>query len=148
MGRSRQCGLALLLALGSGFLAACSGGDSGDPGGGGGNTTATCEDGPDTGDLPCDVADVLSARCQGCHQDPPVGGAHFPLLSYEDTHKLRGMTGKRNWQRMAEVIEPDGSPHMPYKDAEQLSEAQLQTLRDWFAACAAPVSEGTGCDTE
>jgi hypothetical protein len=47
---------------------------------------------------------------------------------------------------MAEVIEPDGVPHMPFKDAPQPSTAQLDTLRAWFAACAPPVAEGTGCD--
>src|SRR5437868_2489940 len=61
-----------------------------------------------SGELPAGVQAVLGAKCQACHQDPPAGGAKFPLLSYEDTQKPMGRTAKLRWQRMAEVIEPDG----------------------------------------
>src|SRR5262249_26789485 len=99
-------------------------------------------------DLPCDVANVLKARCQTCHTNPLTGGAKFPLLTYEDTQVPFGTTGRLRWQRMAEVIEPDGLPHMP-KDWDtngELTALQHDTLRTWFAACAPPVAEGQGCD--
>lgn len=108
--------------------------------------TGECVNDVEQGDLPCDVAAVLKSRCQTCHTDPLVGGAKFPLLTYEDAAALRGMTGIRRWQRMADVIEPEGLPHMPYKDAPQLSPDQLETLRSWLSACAPPVTEGEGCD--
>ena len=68
------------------------------------------------------------------------------MLSWEDTQKVFGITDSLRWQRMAEVIEPDGSPHMPYRAAPQLTESELAILRDWFAQCAPPAAEGLGCD--
>jgi hypothetical protein len=102
------------------------------------------------GDLPCPVATVLMAKCQPCHQRPPRNGAHFSLFSYEDLIQPFGLTGLLRWQRMAQVIEPDGSPHMPPNIptlmAPQLTDQELMTLRGYFEACAPPVPEGTGCD--
>lgn len=34
--------------------------------------------------LPCEVADVLAAKCISCHSNPPVGGAPIAIASYED----------------------------------------------------------------
>jgi hypothetical protein len=103
-----------------------------------------------SGDLPCLIAAVLMAKCQPCHQKPPRNGAHFSLLSYEDLVQPFGLTGLLRWQRMAQVIELDGSPHMPPNTptlmAPQLMDQELMMLRDYFAMCAPPVVEGTGCD--
>lgn len=147
MRRSRASDLLSVLALVAlAASSACSSGasqgqttSSGAGGAGGG-----CADGPPSGDLPCDVAMVLQARCQTCHQTPTLGGAHFPLLTYEDTRQPLG--GGLRWRRMAEVIEPDAVPHMPYKTAPQLTDGELSTLRAWFTACAPPKPEGQGCD--
>lgn len=123
--------------------------------GGGGDQPAkyhnACSPGPTLGDLPCDVGTVLHDKCQPCHQSPPLSGAKFPLLTYEDTQQPFGTTGKLRWQRMAEVIEPGSVPHMPYRSSKypntpQLTDSELQTLRDWFKACAPPVPEKQGCD--
>lgn len=97
------------------------------------------------GDLPCEVAAALR-KCQTCHQAPPKNHAPWPLLTYEDTQAPFGMTGLRKWQRMAQVIEPGNLPHMPPNSAPQLSEGELRALEAWFAACAPPLPEGTGCD--
>jgi hypothetical protein len=141
--RMRYSLLTLVVAFAIAFTGCNGDGSNMGSGGAGG---AGCGDGPDIGDLPCDVAAILTARCQSCHQNPPQGGAHFPLLTYEDTHRFLGMTGKHVWQRMAEVIEPEGLPHMPYKSAPQLDNAQLTVLRDWFNTCAPPEPETKGCD--
>lgn len=101
---------------------------------------------PSIGDLPDDVSAVLRDKCQSCHSAPPQHHAPFPLVSFEDTQKRFGITTKRRWQRMAEVIEPGGLPHMPYGTAPPLADTQLSTLRLWFAGCATPVPEGTGHD--
>jgi hypothetical protein len=98
------------------------------------------------GDLPDDVNAVLQDKCQPCHQSPPKNHAPFPLLSFEDTQEQFGITTKRKWQRMSEVIEPGAVPHMPYGNAPQLTDAQHATLRAWFAGCAMPIPEGTGHD--
>lgn len=108
--------------------------------------SASCDAGPSTGDFPCDVGAVIAARCQPCHQQPQLNGAHFPLLRYEDTREPFGSGGKLRFQRMAQVIEPDFLPHMPPSTAPQPMPPELATLRSWLATCALPVPEGTGCD--
>lgn len=120
---------------------------------------ASCAPGPTTGDLPCDVGAVLKASCQPCHQTPTQNGAHFPILTYEDTQKPFGLAPddggppKRRFQRMAEVVQPEGLPHMPSQAAPacggkscSLSAADLTTLDAWFTACAPPAPEHKGCD--
>ena len=103
-----------------------------------------------TGDLPCDVSAVLKAKCQTCHTCPNRCGAHFPLLTYEDlTSPFSATSGKLRWQRAAEVIDaanPAGLPHMPYKLAPPLTDAEMATLAGWFQAGAPPQPDGAGCD--
>ena len=106
---------------------------------------SSCNSAIKSGDYPCDVGTVIQNRCQECHQNPPQHGAHFSLLKFEDTQQPY-IAGELRWQRMAQVIEPDTVPHMPYQDAGQLSTDELKTLRDWFVDCAPPVPEGQGCD--
>ena len=101
---------------------------------------------PTTGDLPDAVNAVLFDKCQTCHAVPTKNRAPFPLVSFEDTQKTFGLTAKRRWQRMAEVVEPGGLPHMPYGNAPPLTDGQLTTLRTWFAGCAMPIAEGAGHD--
>jgi hypothetical protein len=112
------------------------------------DAAAACPVGPKSGDLPCDVAGVLQARCWPCHQQPPKNHAPFSELTYEDLQQPFSRTGLQRWQRMWEVIEPDGAPHMPPLDQPQLDAPQLATLRAWFAACAPPSAEFAGCDVE
>ena len=42
------------------------------------------------------------------------------------------------YQEMHALIQPDGSPHMPYGTAAQLTAAQFKTLDDWLLDCAPP----------
>jgi mono/diheme cytochrome c family protein len=106
----------------------------------------TCSATPaEAGDLPCDVSAVLEAKCQSCHTSPPQNGAPFPLRSYEDLVAPYS-DGVLRWQRVAQVIEPNGVPKMPPAVQPQLTPAELDTLHAWFAACGPPVAEGTGCD--
>ena len=114
--------------------------------------TSSCP-GPPTGDFPIDVGTVIAAKCQTCHTEPKLNGAKFTLLTYEDTQQPFGTTGKLRWQRMAEVIEPTGIPHMPFTstklpDTPQLTDDELNILRAWFNACAPPVPEGKGLDAK
>ncbi len=103
--------------------------------------------GPLTGDFPCEVAAVV-AICQNCHRNPPIRGAPFPFMTYEDTQIVYSGPELR-WQRMAKAIEPTAPLHMPPRtetDIPQLTDLQLNTMRAWFGACAPPVPEGAGCD--
>jgi hypothetical protein len=97
---------------------------------------SNCKPNPDSGAFPADIAAILSARCQPCHQNPTMNGAPFPLLTYQD---VNGMFGPIPiYQEMYVLIQPDGSPHMPFRDAPQLTADQLQTLSAWLLACAPP----------
>jgi hypothetical protein len=98
---------------------------------------ANCGASPASGSIPADVLAVMSARCQTCHQDPPLNGAPFPLLTYDDVHGLFAMTIPK-YQEMHALIQPDGSPHMPFGMAPQLTAAQFKTLDDWLLDCAPP----------
>jgi hypothetical protein len=126
------------------LLIACSGGaDNPD----GGDLAPACTSFPTSGDLPCDVQAVLSARCQPCHRNPPRNHAPFPEVTFEDLEQPFGTDGLHRWQRMAQVIVPGDRIHMPPPGQPQPTDAELHTLLAWFGACAPPLPEGTGCDT-
>jgi hypothetical protein len=98
---------------------------------------------PAAGSFPSDVAAVLTAKCQTCHQSPTKNHAPFPLLTYQDTQqadRLAPYTGLPIWQVMHTVIQPGGVPHMPFGSAPQLTSAEMQTLDGWLLACALPVA--------
>ncbi len=97
-----------------------------------------CGPSPATGNLPADVAAILTSRCQTCHQDPPVNDAPFPLLKYEDVHMLVPASTTPIFEEMYILTQPNGSPHMPYRDAPQLTADQLATLSSWLLSCAPP----------
>ena len=101
---------------------------------------------PDGGDFPPAVWAVLARKCQTCHTQPLLNHATKTLLTYEDTQARYGITDEQYWQRMGEVIQPDGLPHMPFMGAPQLTADEFDTLNGWIDACALPVPEGTGCD--
>ena len=82
----------LLLTLGAAtLLTACAGnlnvgeGTDEDAGGRDGDSN---DGGPVTvpadGGLPCEVAQLISSHCIGCHGSPPAGGAPMPLLTRAD----------------------------------------------------------------
>lgn len=62
-------------------LGACTG--SLNDGGSGAGHGSTGSNNTATG-LPCDVADVINAKCASCHSNPPTAGAPTPLLSASD----------------------------------------------------------------
>ena len=106
-----------------------------------GSDGATCTGTPDVGDFPCDVFALLQTHCQTCHQAPPLNGAPFSLLTYEDTRQPFGSTGKQRWQRMAEVIE---TGFMPL--GQMIPAADKDAFLAWLNACAVPAPDGMGCE--
>jgi hypothetical protein len=83
-----------------------------------------------------------------CHVDPPKIGAPFPILTYADTQMVFDSHGKLRYQRMHEVIQDDGAPHMPYKSktivVPPLTPDEFKTLDTW-TSCANPTPAGMGC---
>lgn len=118
-------------------------GGSGGSGGSGGaaGSGPDCSAVPTTGQFPCDVHAVLVTHCHKCHQDPPLNAAPFPLLEFEKTREIYGI--EPIWMRMQAVITSGFMPLAPNPD---LMGADLQTMQDWFAACAPPVPDGMGCE--
>ncbi len=110
---------------------------------------SVCPPGPDAGDLPADVASAVT-KCQLCHTNPQQNGAPFALLRYEDFVAPYGTVPR--YQVAATMIDPNSIPHMPpFKlpdggSVPQLTQAEHDTLASWFAQCAPPLPEGTGCD--
>ena len=115
----------------------------------GGDAGVKCDPLPATGDIPCDVFKIIHGTCDRCHQNPTLVGAPFALLTYEDTQVPFDTHGKLNYQRMREVIQPLGSPHMPYKSSmivvPELTAADFATLDAWLA-CPTPTAQGQGCE--
>jgi uncharacterized membrane protein len=97
-----------------------------------------CGTSPATGTFPPDVAAIITSRCQPCHQMPPLNGAPFPLLTYEDVHQLVPGSATPIYEEMYILTQPNGSPHMPFGNAQQLTEDQLATLGSWLLSCAPP----------
>ena len=118
-------------------------------GSGGMDGGVTCGPLPVSGDIPCDVFKVIHGTCNRCHVDPPLIGAPFPLLTYEDTQMKYDTQGKLRYQRMHEVIQPDGAPHMPFQSTKivvpELTAAEFATLDAWLA-CPTPTAQGQGCE--
>ena len=112
--------------------------------GGTGGMAIMCDAGPATGDIPCEVFDVIHRNCNPCHQDPPLMFAPFPILTYEDTQMPFGMNGLVRYQRMNQVIRPTGVPHMP--QGGKLTDADYKILTGWLDMCAPPTAEGMGCE--
>jgi len=117
---------------------------SGGGGGGGadgGDGGLSCMNTSPTGDFPCEVFAALQTNCHTCHQSPPLNGAPFSLLTYEDTQQPFGTLGQLRWQRMLEVVD---SGFMPL--GKTITPADKQVLLDWLNGCAQPAATGMGCE--
>ncbi len=96
-------------------------------GSGNGNTTSIGSG----GDLPCDVAQVLSDHCTSCHSSPPSGGAPYPLVTYGDlSAPVAGVTrAQRALVRMTSTTNP-----MPPLPAAAVPAAQIGVFQAWLEA--------------
>jgi hypothetical protein len=132
---------------------ASSGGTAGDSGVGGQAADAGADGAPCpfidpaiiTPALPCDVEAVLKAKCQRCHQNPPLNGAPFPLLTWENTQAIYF-----NQPIYARMLKAVSSGFMPYKGVvldppvEPLTDDEKATLIAWLSECGPP-AEKTSC---
>ncbi|MEZ4222915.1 MAG: hypothetical protein R3B13_18375 [Polyangiaceae bacterium] len=107
--------------------------DPGHPGNGNGSGTTSTQV---AGDLPCDVATVLSESCTPCHSDPPLSKVPMALISYADltapstTHP--GMTvAEVSLARMQDAKDP-----MPPTGV--LPAADIAAFQSWIAAGMPP----------
>ncbi|MEJ7729905.1 MAG: hypothetical protein WKG00_11855 [Polyangiaceae bacterium] len=138
------CGEVTSAAGTGGSVSSSTSGGAGGAGGTGGGVVCQGDEFGGTGDLPCEVWQVLHDKCHCCHQDPPKNFAPFPLLTYELTREPFGTKGLLRWQRMSQVIQDDGLPSMPLATAADLTASEKQVLDEWFAACAPPAAKYKG----
>jgi len=95
----------------------------------------------------CQAERVLRESCQRCHQDPPVHGAPFALVTYDDT-QLPFSGEELRWERMREVVEADIMPLRGIRlepPVEALTCEQKTTLLGWLEQCARPEG-GVSCE--
>jgi hypothetical protein len=67
--------------------------------------------------LPCEVQAVLKARCQPCHQDPPLNGAPMRLLTWSDVY---GKADEMYAKLSADEMPPPGAPDLSRDQASTL----------------------------
>jgi uncharacterized membrane protein len=91
----------------------------------------------------CAVRLVLEAKCQRCHSAPPVHGAPFPLVAYEDT-QVTNRRGEARFMAIAAVV-ADGfmPPAFITLDpaVEPLSADEQELLLGWCSAGGLPADE-------
>jgi hypothetical protein len=96
--------------------------------------------------FPCDVEDVIVAKCQRCHQDPPQNGAPFPLLTWEDTRRPHGLV--LVFEAMLPAIETDFMPLTQLElepPVEPLEPEEKELMLEWLSS-GAPAVLGAACD--
>jgi mono/diheme cytochrome c family protein len=128
---------------------ACALGDY--SGGLAGNATNGSDGGPGSsdggvaGDLPCDVAALLSTHCTSCHGSPPTGGAPVSLDSLATlTAPAAGFAASSYAQRSLVRMQDSASP-MPPGTGVTVSATEIAAFSSWVNAgtpagsCGSPV---------
>jgi uncharacterized membrane protein len=91
----------------------------------------------------CAVRPVLEAKCQRCHAAPPVHGAPFALVTYEDT-QVANRRGEARFMAIAAVVADGFMPpaFITLEPAvEPLSAEEQELLLGWCRAGGLPVDE-------
>jgi uncharacterized membrane protein len=101
----------------------------------------------------CDARAVVAAKCTRCHADPPVNGAPFPLVSYDDMTAPSPSSKdpeRRRADRMLAAVESDFMPLASLlldPPVEALTCEEKSTLLAWLRAGAPLPPDGdTSCD--
>lgn len=113
-------------------------GDAGPPPLGDGGVDAGPSDAGVSGDLPCDVADVLTHSCTSCHGNPPTGGGPMALTSLAQLRAASPSNpavsnGQACVQRMASTTSP-----MPPPPAAPVVAAKQSAFAAWVSAGMQP----------
>jgi hypothetical protein len=127
---------------GSAAAGAANPAGAGNPGEGGSATEQPGGGGSDSGipHFPCEVEDVIVAKCQRCHGDPPENDAPFPLLTWDDTRRPYGAL--LVYEAMLPAIETDFMPLTQLElepPVEPLTPQEKTLLLDWLEDEAPPV---------
>ena len=113
--------------------------------------SSTAAPSPGATPLPCDVGDVVAARCQGCHAAQPKFGAPMPLVSWEDVHAPAKSDPAREVRELIAQRVHDPVRSMP--PGAPLPASELAMLDAWLdagavagssSACEGGADGGTG----
>ena len=96
----------------------------------------------------CDARAVVAAKCTRCHADPPVNGAPFSLVTYEDM--LAPSPSSKNAERtradrMLAAVESGFMPFVSLRvepPVEPLTCEEKATLLAWLRDGAPPAPSG------
>lgn len=108
----------------------------------GGQTNHVSNDAPDF----CSVEPLLREKCQRCHADPPLHGAPFALVSYDDVVHV-SPNGTRRIDKLQAVVEERAMPPSFIEldpPALPLDDDERALLLDWCQSGAAP-APSSGC---
>jgi len=93
--------------------------------------------------VPCDVAEVLDRKCNGCHSSPPAFGAPMPLVTADDLHApARSNPAKKVHEIVGTRIHDTVRPMPP---SRPLDAPDMAIVDAWLAA-GAPRSAATCAD--
>lgn len=97
------------------------------------------------GGLPCDVVDVLTRNCAGCHGREPKFGAPMPLASHGD-FQVPAITDPARpiYELVADRVTAEDAPMPP---TEPLDDADLAVLLDWIDE-GAPLDPTADCELD
>jgi hypothetical protein len=88
-----------------------------------------CGSSDDGGEIPGDIATILSQSCGDCHGNPVANDAPFPIVTCNDViAALNGIRTRINSEDLA-VVMPPGAP---------LAAGPLATLNEWLDDGAPP----------
>jgi hypothetical protein len=100
----------------------------------------------------CAALEVIRAKCQRCHSDPPQNGAPVPFLTYEDTQASYFDTDRKWSEMMLNAVTKGFMPFVRLNDpptslmppVQPLTDEEKATLLDWLEQGALPEG-GTDC---
>ena len=100
----------------------------------------------------CEALTVIRAKCQRCHQEPPLNGAPVPFLTYEDTQAPYYATDMKFSDVMLGAVERGFMPYVTLNDGPSpitppvasLTAEEKASLLGWLKQGALPAG-GTAC---
>lgn len=84
--------------------------------------------------LNCEVLEALQHHCLSCHSSPPINGAPFPLLSYEDLTQPSATHPGQAVAQVALALMTSTENRMPPPPADPVDPDHYQFFADWVDA--------------
>jgi len=86
-----------------------------------------------TGELPCEVRDLLAKHCQSCHGDPPKG-APVALVTYAQLTAASKADAKKTYAERSVMRMQDMTRPMPPGPAATVPQKEIDAFSAWVTA--------------